>query len=80
MCLRASAGRLAVPADEDFVVGGQDINFDGYFDLYVVTRTGTSNVYADYWIFSPVARQFDYLGNFPSFELDSRRRQGALSS
>jgi hypothetical protein len=64
-----------VPTDEDFVVGGQDINFDGYSDLSVVTRTGTSNVYADYWIFSPVARQFDYLGNFPSFRLDSRRRR-----
>jgi hypothetical protein len=57
-----------------FVFGGQDINFDGYNDLFVVTRAGAANVYADYWVFNPTQHRFDALGNYPVFQLDARRR------
>jgi hypothetical protein len=63
-----------VRSGANFVFGGQDIKFDGYNDLFVVTRAGAANVYADYWLFNPTHHRFDALGNYPLFEVDARRR------
>jgi hypothetical protein len=60
---------------EDFFIGSADINFDGYNDLFLVTRRGVANAYADYWLFAPATEDFAYLGNYPIFTVDSSKRQ-----
>ena len=64
-----------IATDEDLVTGAQDINFDGYADLYVVTRTGASNVYATYWLFSAANHRFEPLGEFPELKVNAHRRR-----
>jgi hypothetical protein len=59
-----------IASHEEFIFGATDINFDGRADLLFSTRRGTSNVYADYWLFVPRSGEFDYLGNYPTFRLD----------
>jgi len=60
---------------EEFFIGSADINFDGYNDLFLVTRRGVANAYADYWLFAPAKEDFTYLGNYPIFTVDSSKRQ-----
>lgn len=36
----------------------EDLNFDGYLDLKIMTSRGNANVYYDCWLWEPVKRQF----------------------
>jgi len=66
---------LPLAAHEQFIFGATDINFDGRADLLFSTRRGTSNVYADYWLFVPATEEFEYLGNYPTFRVDAVHRE-----
>ena len=66
---------LPIAAHEKFIFGATDINFDGRADLLFSTRRGTSNVYADYWLFVPETEDFQYLGNYPTFRVDAVHRE-----
>ncbi len=69
--------RLAVPSmtpmaeDESFFFGGQDINFDGWLDLLLMTEQGSANAKAEFWVYDPVADRFRDLGEFPMFRVDA---------
>jgi hypothetical protein len=61
-----------IASHEEFIFGATDINFDGRADLLLSTRRGTSNVYADYWLFVPSSGEFEYLGDYPTFHVDPK--------
>jgi hypothetical protein len=69
--------RLEVPsmipraADEQFFFGGQDINFDGWLDLVLMTAQGTANSSAQYWVYDPSTGKFRDLGRLPLLSVDS---------
>ena len=44
--------------DESFFFGGQDINFDGWLDLLLMTKQGSANTKAEYWLYNPKADRF----------------------
>ena len=67
-------GMVPVGEEEDFFFGGADINFDGYLDLMLITRRGTANAYAVYWLFDPKAGTFKSLGTYPVFRVDEARK------
>jgi hypothetical protein len=52
-----------------------DINFDGYADLYLMTRQGVVNEYGEYWRFVPETSSFEDLGVFPVFAVDTKRKR-----
>jgi len=56
--------------DRPFFFGGQDINFDGWLDLFFMTEQGSANARARYWIYDPTADRFRPLGEFPIFRVD----------
>ena len=64
-----------VGPEEDFFFGGVDINFDGVLDLMLITRRGTANAHADYWIFDGASGTFKLLGSFPVFSADAARKR-----
>ena len=74
-----SAGRLEVKEmmplgrSEQFFFGPQDINFDGYRDLVLVTSKGAANAFAQYWLFDPKAGKYIPLGKYPLFKVDDKR-------
>ena len=57
--------------DESFFFGGQDINFDGWLDLLLITQKGSTNAKAEYWLYDPAADRFRDLGEFPMFRVDA---------
>ena len=57
--------------DEFFFFGGQDINFDGWLDLLLMTEQGSANAKAEYWVYDPAADRFRDLGEFPMFRVDA---------
>jgi hypothetical protein len=60
---------------DDFFIGTDDINFDGYRDLSFATSRGVANTYSDYWLFDPAKSEFVYLGKYPVFKVDAQRRE-----
>jgi hypothetical protein len=69
--------KLDVPAmtplaqDESFFFGAQEINFDGWLDLMIMTERGSANAKAEYWVYDPAADRFRDLGEFPMFRVDA---------
>ena len=61
----------AVLNEDNFFFEAEDINFDDFLDIYLITAMGSANAYADYWIFNPDKNIFKYLGNFPIFTTDA---------
>ena len=57
--------------DESFFFGAQEINFDGWLDLLLMTERGSANAKAEYWVYDPAADRFRDLGEFPMFRLDA---------
>ena len=57
--------------DESFFFGGQDINFDGWLDLVLMTQKGSANAKAEYWLYDPAGDRFHDLGEFPMFRVDA---------
>jgi len=57
--------------DELFFFGGQEINFDGWLDLLLMTERGSANAKAEYWVYDPAAGSFHDLGEFPIFRVDA---------
>ena len=54
-----------------------DLNQDGHPDIALETRrSANSNVYFDYWVYSPKEKKLNYLGNFPELNL----KEGKLRS
>lgn len=49
-----------------------DINFDAIPDVAVTTSFGLANLYVDYWVFDPVNKQYDYIGNFSELKINSK--------
>ncbi|MEW6381868.1 MAG: hypothetical protein AB1611_20015 [bacterium] len=64
-----------VGKNDEVFIGTADINFDGYNDLLFATSLGTANTYADYWLYVPSKQEFDYLGNYPVFTVDSGKHR-----
>jgi hypothetical protein len=56
--------------NESFFFGGQDINFDGWLDLLLMTEQGSANAKAEYWLYDPAADRFRDLGEFPMLRVD----------
>jgi hypothetical protein len=67
---------LSVPSmtplapNESFFFGRQEINFDGWLDLLLMTEQGSANAKAEYWLYDPAADRFRNLGEFPMFRVD----------
>jgi hypothetical protein len=62
-------------SDESFFFGGQDINFDGWLDLVLMTQQGSVNAKAEYWVYDPAVDQFRDLGEFPMFRVDTAQKR-----
>jgi hypothetical protein len=62
---------MGVPARKNFFFRGVDINFDGFQDLEFITSQGVANAHADYWVFTPAAKKFSYLGNYSVFTIET---------
>jgi len=60
---------------ESFFFGGQDINFDGWLDLLLMTEQGSANAKAEYWVYEPAADRFRDLGEFPMFRADAAHKR-----
>jgi hypothetical protein len=60
---------------EAWEVGTDDINFDGYADLYLVTSRGSVNEFARYFRYVPDKHRFEDIGTFPVFKLDRLTRR-----
>jgi hypothetical protein len=56
-------------------LGTDDINFDGYADLYLVTSRGSVNEFAHYFRYVPEQRLFEDIGTFPVFKLERSTRK-----
>ncbi len=61
--------------DESFFFGGQEINFDGWLDLLLMTERGSANAEAEYWVYDPAADRFRDLGEFPMFRVDAAHKR-----
>jgi hypothetical protein len=57
--------------DELFFFGAQEINFDGWLDLLLMTERGSANAKAEYWVYDPAAGKFRDLGEYPMFRVDA---------
>ena len=53
----------------------QDINFDHHPDIALQTSLGLANWYFDYWVYSPVKKEFIYVGHFPKLMPDYSKKQ-----
>jgi len=52
------------PRDSDWV-RAEDMNFDGYNDIYVMTNWGaTGNQYGCVWLYNPATQRFDFSKEF----------------
>lgn len=58
-----------------WALGTDDINFDGYADLYMVTTQGSVNEYARYFRYIPEQHAFGDIGRFPVFKLNRSKRR-----
>jgi hypothetical protein len=61
--------------NESFFFGGQEINFDGWLDLLLMTEQGSANAKAEYWLYDPAADRFRDLGEFPMFRVNAVRKR-----
>jgi hypothetical protein len=61
-------------AVDTWELGTDDINFDGYADLYLVTSRGSVNEYARYFRYVPEQHKFENIGTFPVFKIDKSSR------
>lgn len=66
---------MPLPPGAKVFFGAQDLNFDGYEDLMIITSHGVANAYADYWLYDPNARNFAPLGEYPVFTVDQAARR-----
>lgn len=48
-----------------------DINFDAAPDIAITTSFGLANLYMDYWVFDPVNKRYDYIGNLCELKINS---------
>ena len=62
------------PKDAEFSVGVDDLNFDGYNDIFLLTGLAAHNSAFDYWLFEPSGEEFIYLGKYPEFRIDTKRQ------
>lgn len=56
---------------------GEDVNFDGYTDFYLLYSQGNMNAYYFFWIWNMQDRTFEYylpLSSVPSPEIDKERK------
>ena len=65
------ASMTPLAQDESFFFGGQEINFDGWLDLLLMTEQGSANAKAEYWVYDPAADRFRDLGEFPMFSVEA---------
>jgi len=56
---------------EDIYFDHEDINFDGYQDLVLLTDRGAANSYGDYWLFKPTLKKYVKLGHYPFFQINT---------
>ena len=61
--------------DELFFFGAQEINFDGWLDLLLMTERGSANAKAEYWVYDPAAGKFRDLGEYPMFRVDALHKR-----
>jgi hypothetical protein len=59
--------------EEEIDIGVDDVNFDGYNDIFLLTGPTAQNSAYDYWLFDPVREEFVYLGKYPEFRLDRKK-------
>lgn len=71
---RLAVGATLPPVDARDLLFQDDINFDGYKDLYVITARGTANSRALYWLYDPRTDRFHRLGEFPVLSVDHERQ------
>jgi hypothetical protein len=64
----------ALESTDDWELGTDDVNFDGYAELYVATSRGSVNNYAYYFLYIPSKQRFEDLNTFPVFKLDRVQR------
>ncbi|MGD0841312.1 MAG: hypothetical protein ABSA32_09170 [Candidatus Acidiferrales bacterium] len=69
---------MAPPPDGSDWFHTEDINFDGYQDLYLMTTSGGGNQGGCVWLFNPKTRRFDYSEEFS--ELDGARLDPATKT
>jgi hypothetical protein len=60
---------------ESFFFGGQDINFDGWLDVLLMTEQGAANARAEYWLYDPTTERFRDLGEFPMLRVDAAHKR-----
>ena len=60
---------------ESFFFGGQDINFDGWLDMLLMTEQGAANAKAEYWLYDPTTERFRDLGEFPMLRVDAAHKR-----
>jgi hypothetical protein len=69
------ASMTPLAPDEPFFFGGQEINFDGWLDVLLMTERGSANAKAEYWRYDPAADRFRDLGEFPIFRVDALHKR-----
>jgi len=57
-------------------IGMNDINLDGFRDLYVITDSDKAPKLADYWIYNYTRNRYVFLGEFPIFKIN--KENGSL--
>ncbi len=69
-------GATPIRQGESYVLAVEDINFDGFNDLLVVTEPEDGGPgRAEYWLFDPEREVFSHLGTYPRFQVDAKRRR-----
>ena len=58
-----------------FMIQAQDLDFDGYRDLMLLTRRGGANAYALYWRYDPAPGRLVALGEHAVLAVDPGRRR-----
>jgi hypothetical protein len=66
---------MPVGKDETVFFGPEDINFDGYQDVLLVTEKGTANANAEYWLYDLQTKSFRYLSKYPLFKVDRAHKR-----
>jgi len=51
-------------------IGMEDINLDGFRDIYVITDSDKAPKLADYWIYNNTLSRYVFLGEFPVFKVN----------
>lgn len=55
----------------------EDLNFDGFPDMFVTSSIGNVNVYSDYWLYNPATKQLEQSKDMVLclFEIDKENQQ-----